>query len=356
MSTSPARIWSVVGLVTIGVIALGMSGAVSSQTSNISAVRTSTTGYAVYGSAASGSAVHGTSVSGNGVYGYTENAHAVYGADVGTTQGRGYGGYFTSNTGVGVYGYSSATSHFANAYTPGVYGNSKYGVGVLASNSTDSTKPALYATNDSATSYTATIYNADSSTSPGLYVRGTLSVTAGKAGYVVDIARNAGEAALETGDAVEIVGVSEPVVGQIPVIEVRKCSSAETTRVAGVVDQPYLVPAAPTTAAALAAGQPPSSPPDQQAVPRPAAAEARVDRATAVPPGGYCSIVTLGSYRLVKADTTGGVIEPGDLLVASIIPGHVTRAVSPPLGSVVGKALGTLPQGEGAIPLLVTLK
>jgi hypothetical protein len=79
---------------------------------------------------ATGTALWASSPNGFGVSGYSENSYAIYGSDGGTTQGKGYGGYFTSNTGIGVYGYSSATSVTANAYTPGVYGRSANGVGV----------------------------------------------------------------------------------------------------------------------------------------------------------------------------------------------------------------------------------
>ena len=46
-----------------------------------------------------------------------------------------------------------------------------------------------------------------------------------------------------------------------------------------------------------------------------------------IAPGEYFSVVTLGAFRLVKVDTSGGPIAPGDLLVASgANPGYAMHA------------------------------
>ena len=59
----------------------------------------------------------------------------------------------------------------------------------------------------------------------------------------------------------------------------------------------------------------------------------------------------------VKASATNGAIRPGDLLVTSEVPGHAMHAgANPPVGTVIGKALETLPEGEGVIRMLVTLQ
>jgi hypothetical protein len=88
------------------------------------------TGAAIWGEAATGMAVYGTSSGGHGVHGYTDNGYAVSGTDAGATQERGFGGYFTSLNGVGVYGGSSADITAGNTYAPGVYGKSQNGTGV----------------------------------------------------------------------------------------------------------------------------------------------------------------------------------------------------------------------------------
>jgi hypothetical protein len=88
------------------------------------------TGGAVRATSATGTAVHGHSDGGYGLAGYSYDSYAVYGLNFGTEQAHGYGGYFHSDKGIGVYGFSNATSDVANQYTPGVYGRSTNGTGV----------------------------------------------------------------------------------------------------------------------------------------------------------------------------------------------------------------------------------
>ena len=56
-----------------------------------------------------------------------------------------------------------------------------------------------------------------------------------------------------------------------------------------------------------------------------------------------------------KVSAENGAIVPGDLLVTSDTPGHAMRDDGPKVGTVVGKALGSLPSGTGVIRVLVTL-
>ena len=59
----------------------------------------------------------------------------------------------------------------------------------------------------------------------------------------------------------------------------------------------------------------------------------------------------------VKVSAENGAIQPGDLLVASAIPGHAMKAgTNPPQGTVIGKALEGLDKGTGVIKMLVTLQ
>jgi len=58
-----------------------------------------------------------------------------------------------------------------------------------------------------------------------------------------------------------------------------------------------------------------------------------------------------------KVSAENGAIRPGDLLVASSVPGHAMRAgQAPPTGSVIGKALQALEEGTGVIRMLVVLQ
>jgi hypothetical protein len=58
----------------------------------------------------------------------------------------------------------------------------------------------------------------------------------------------------------------------------------------------------------------------------------------------------------VKASAENGSIVPGDLLTTSGTPGHAMKATEPEVGTVIGKALGTLESGTGIIDMLVTLQ
>jgi hypothetical protein len=57
-----------------------------------------------------------------------------------------------------------------------------------------------------------------------------------------------------------------------------------------------------------------------------------------------------------KVSAENGTVRPGDLLVTSSTPGHAMRDEKPEVGTVVGKALGTLASGTGVIEVLVTLQ
>lgn len=166
-------------------------------------------------------------------------------------------------------------------------------------------------------------------------MEGNLYATGSKGGYVVDVAQNDDVSTMEPGDLVAISGAGPAVLGEIPVIKVRRATSAQPGAIVGVVDQHF----------ALA--------------PEGAAAEdmAMVSAVSAViGPGDYLTVVTLGAYKALKVDASYGAISPGDLLVASTNPGHAMRADSPAAGTILGKALGEWTTGVGIIPVMVTLQ
>ncbi|HBI15901.1 MAG TPA: hypothetical protein DDY20_10380 [Desulfobulbaceae bacterium] len=352
---------------------------------------------------ATGSAIKGTSTDGIGLYGFSSTGYAVRGEQEGTLPARGYGGYFTSSTGIGLYGGSTATPFYSNAYTQGVYGFSEHGYGVLgttgdsgkagvygiapstatgsagvygvakgpsgygvrgyASGSagyggyfSSSSYRGLYAGTYSSSDYAAYIYNSSGSSQPGIYVRGTIVASGSKAGYVVDIAVNDGPETLETGDLVVVTGHGEPVAGEIPLIRVRKSTTAASSAIVGVVDQPFTVPPPELAEADLdISGLEADTKRSIQPLPGPAASSASLTDGTGIAPGEYLSVVTLGSFKAIKADATGGPIRPGSLLVSSPEPGHAMAADNPGCGTVIGKALGGLDSGTGLIPVMVTL-
>ena len=68
--------------------------------------------------------------------------------------------------------------------------------------------------------------------------------------------------------------------------------------------------------------------------------------------------VALMGKVFCKADARYGAIEAGDLLTTSATAGHAMKAGDPvqAFGAVVGKALGALSEGQGLIPILVSLQ
>ena len=83
-----------------------------------------------------------------------------------------------------------------------------------------------------------------------------------------------------------------------------------------------------------------------------------VSDATEVAPGGYMSVVTLGSYKALKLDASFGAVHAGDLLVSSPHAGYAMKATDKmqAFGATIGKALGDLETGTGVVPVMVTLK
>ena len=91
--------------------------------------------------------------------------------------------------------------------------------------------------------------------------------------------------------------------------------------------------------------------------------------------GGYSPGIVLDSQQNVErgvtrqaiallgkvycwADAQYGAIETGDMLTTSPTAGQAMKVLDPQkaFGSVIGKALGSLPEGQGLIPVLVTLQ
>ncbi len=274
---------------------------------------------------------------------FTDNwggTNASYGLDVDNSSGtgdgvRGYSGSTAVNY-AGVYGVNSGGTITITGGT-GVYGESSHGYGGYFYSGS---YRGLYA-KGAAAWYAGYIENPSGSTNVGLYVNGTLWVTGAKTGYVTDAAINDGPELLETGDVVVISGVAEPIAGEIPVIRVRKATVADSTAVAGVVDQGVAMQKGPQ---------------DEVAIPGVVGHEAHLADKTAIQPGEYLLIVTLGAYKGVKVDATRAPIHAGDLLVASGGAGYAAASANPKFNTVIGKALGELKSGTGLVAVLVTLK
>jgi len=72
-------------------------------------------------------------------------------------------------------------------------------------------------------------------------------------------------------------------------------------------------------------------------------------------PPGSVPVAVLGIVPC-KVSAENGPISRGDLLVTSSTPGHAMRAINPPPGTILGKALEPLDAGTGVIQMLVTLQ
>lgn len=290
-----------------------------------------------------------------------------------------------------IYGGKGVYAESDDAAQPGLDGNA-YGSGAYGVSGESASYRGGYFKSDSNVLYSLYVDDVDGPTqsTAALNVHGTirgegnLVIAGSKAGYVVDIMQNVGSETLEPGDVVSIVGNGAPVLGQIPVVTVRKAGSAYDTGVVGVVDQVWYVPDAATKAAydkqeadlrtamgqrnqaeAAARAKGKDVKPDFSGIKTPDTTITdgegvlhAIPDATQVATGGYLSAVTLGSYKAVKVDASFGPVHAGDLLVSSPHAGYamvVTDKVAA-LGAVIGKALGNLDSGTGLVPLMVTLK
>ncbi|HTF88946.1 MAG TPA: hypothetical protein VK843_11095 [Planctomycetota bacterium] len=298
-------------------------------------------GVGVVGTSADQIGVAGDSINGIGMYATSQNYIGLISESYGT----GYAGIFGFNggTGMGVVGASNGGNGVQGsttaAVTSGVYGEGPgngYGVAgrVVGANGGGI---GVYA--DAPPNMLALFVTRDTFLGEDLYVAGA------KTGYVADIVRNVGREPLECGDLVEIVGASEPVLGEIPVIDVRKASSAAPQATLGPIATALSVKPCSVVPPPLADGKP-----------APALAEGVMEihkREGSVAPGDYGTVVTLGSFKAIKVDASYGAIRPGDPLVASPNPGYAMQGFDAPAGAVIGNALGSLAGGRGSMAVMI---
>jgi hypothetical protein len=165
-----------------------------------------------------------------------------------------------------------------------------------------------------------------------LLVKGNLQVWGPKAGYVVDHFYCRAKKPLSRGDVV-VLHTKPSIVyygsdDRIPIVEVTLAGKAGDTRVCGIVDEPTL---------------------DASATPG-------LDRKS-MGSGTIGSMVTLGAFAFCKVTADAGPIHAGDLLVTSETQGHAQKMAAEgdgPAGSIIGKALGSLDEGRGMIPILIS--
>ena len=181
------------------------------------------------------------------------------------------------------------------------------------------------------------------------YVAGDLVVTGSKTGYVVDLVKNGDTVPLEPGDLVEIVGSEPAVLGDIPLVVVRRASSANARAVLGPISNAIEVGSEVERPANLVSQM---SEVQSRAQLQQKPGILRIQGA--IRPGKLGNVVTLGAFSTIKVDARYGVIRPGDLLVASPEPGFAMSSSDPLVGTIVGKALGAWSTGQGEIPVMVS--
>jgi hypothetical protein len=217
---------------------------------------------------------------------------------------------------------------YGDGSNAGVYGTSDGSIGVYGTSS--SSYGVGGTTNDASHNY-------------GFYTPDNLySLNFHSLGAQMQVVQNGGQEALEPGDVVVFNGLAA---GNPPVIRVAQARVANSTAVAGVVYSRYNIAAVTEN-------------PEQSA-----RGDLEVTPAGPVPPGEYLLMVIQGPAE-VKASALAGAIQPGDLLSSAGPAGQAAKAAQVSIegvetavpGTVLGKALEPLDQGDKLIYVFVTLQ
>ena len=275
----------------------------------------------VYGTSTQGEGVLGVSTSGYGVQAGSGNNHALYATSV---LSDGVHALSLGDDGTGVYGEASNTSggigvEGLSEVGSGVYGRSAEGIGVYGSTGNVSNNYGLF-------------------TPDNLY-----SLNYSLRGAVMQVVQNGGRETLEPGDVVAFSGIGAPLeAGGLPTVQVVKATAADSTAVAGVVSSRYNIEA-------VTEG--------------PKKANLEITPEGSVSPGEYLLVVIQGPAQ-VKASALAGALQPGDLLSSAGQAGYAGKATKMILGdveaampgTVLGKVLEPLDEGEALIYIFVTLQ
>jgi len=354
---------------------------------------------AVIHQAATGTALRAESSQGIGLRGAGQ-VYGIYATNTGEAPGHGYGGYFESTTGIGIYGASTAQPSTQNNVTPGVHGHSEYGAGVYGTSNSSfgvgiygqmATGTAVYGSSGGdgvvGQGRARGVYGVSTAPTQGSGYGGYFSSSTGVGVYGQSTAQTSsqnmfapgifgysqhGAGVLGRSGASGVAGFFDGTVvvaGDLFVTGSKGGYVADIARNDGTepLSQGDLVVVTGVTTAVVGN------------IPVPLVRKADAESGTAVigvvdahyqvsengaghikeaavEPGEYVSIVTLGAFEAIKVDATYGAVQPGDLLVASPTAGHAMRADDPVIGTVIGKALGGLDDGTGVIAVMITLQ
>jgi hypothetical protein len=341
----------------------------ATKSEGVVGITKTTTG--VWGQTDSGIGVVGSSVSGDGVLGESQRRSGVRGA---SRDGRGVEGWSTSAYGVsgdsktsaGVRGTSVAGRGVEgwSETSEGLFGISKSGSGVVGTSESgdgaqartgSSSKNGIFALNDSSApcpqgipggnGVFAVSHVPNASAVFGVHNSGGLGVL-GHSDQGVGIQGSGKLAGRFFGD-VEVTGdIRLPNADCAEDFEVAGAASAEPGTVMVLAGEGALIESrAPydKRVAGVISGAGDY---------RPAIVlDSQKERADRKP------IALLGKV-FCKVDASFGAIEVGDLLTSSAVPGHAMKAqdAAKAFGAVIGKALRSLKEGQGLIPVLISLQ
>lgn len=324
---------------------------------------------AIFGQTTTGNAIQGLANNGRAVYGQTQDGYAIYGFDGGSDANRGYAGYFYSTNGIGVYGYSNGDRSHPNILAPGVYGQSNQGVGVYGRGDTSNSftfyneggyfegGKGLYALGtDSAgeQGYGARIF---SNNYRGMYVRGSgSSVDAyfgGSGGIstngVIDrsarsqsLVTNKGEAAIEPGDLVAMVGVEPSPENDEPMLAVAKVDANNARAVIGVAVEAMTIQTVVSE----------DNTERIDFVPTPGSIEP--DRYLVIVTSGLAPAVNLSSFDSEISAASSPSWQIGDRIHLST--GNRTERIGGQEDRIwIGKVAGPIDQEHGTVPLFIDI-
>ena len=274
-------------------------------------------GTGLAGESVSGTAVSAASTSGWGLYAHSQTDNGAFGQ----TFGDGAAGVLGRNDGPTGAGGKAVWGYAKNGAT-GVYGESAQGDGVWGqSNASD--KSGIFGLNTTATGWGG--YFVNSAGGEALHAEGNAFINGSMTVKVLTIngADVAEPFAVSTRDVPKgsVMVIDEEHPGQL-----KMSDRAYDQRVAGILS------GANGIRAGICLSQ------------------------QGFNDGGQN--VALSGRVYVLADASAGAIKPGDLLTTSDTPGYAMRVAdhARAQGAVIGKAMGSLPEGKGMVLVLVTLE
>jgi hypothetical protein len=300
-------------------------------------------GAGVFGSATTNHGVHGVSVSGRGVVGISQSFFGMSGQ---SQTGVGVSGESNSNT--GVWGKSSGSS-------PGVQGDSVSGAGVLGNATTNHGVHGESISGRGVVGISQSFVGVTGTCKNGV---GGIGV-AGDSIAGIGVFGSGGQlAGLFQGD-VKVTGKIDCPTGTVHCFDMQilNADCAEDFDISGATAAEPGTVMVLNDAGELAAS---AHPYDRRVA-------GVVSGAGAYKPGIVLDRRETGAVRqpiallgkvFCKVDAQFRAIEVGDLLTTSPTQGHAMATNDPAksFGSVIGKALGSLKNGQGLIPILVSLQ